>query len=1261
MAYSDEVLADSPVAYWRLGETSGSYSLSTDSFTDLSNWVHRLEGDATGGSASIVSNELNLNVQCGASFTYQPRSLVEGKFALFSNFDIQVAVPDFTPSTIDTQLRLEVEIDGDDTYWIQWRNDSGDEVQNSDLQTISPNNSYGGMRLTRSSTSLQFYVKDGAGGYYAPWTAATCGTGTARVRLVASYTNSTGGARNETLTLDDFVINSGTVVSVAVDEVGGYMGLYDGSPNYNITGLLTNDSDTCIDFHGAGAEAKVGDREGFEITSAITLEAWISTDSASGTGSDSAIIGKSNAGSTGYDFLMYEDASRNIVFYLNFSSAGAQNAAIPKELITTGQTHHVVGTYDGSVFKSYLDGELITTKQYTDTITNTAGYVVTIGRYDVIGGSYFNGKIDELAVYGSALSAGDVHRHYRVGKDDFGYDAEVRALDPALYYRLDNPSVSYSLTTDTFTDYSHWTRYASGDYIQADALVYGGKGVFNLQVPTSPSSATFANLGSKFVFTGDCDFQVDVDTFNPTGNDCYLYLWILIGSTERYVCFQKNTSGTAQFCNNLSGSETATARTNTDGGLRFVRSGTTLTCHYKDGSGGSYTSWTSTTVSSSDPIAVLIRGKLGNTNTAARSELLNIDNFTVNSGSMESKVVAVGPYYRAYSSTLGRYVSTPTVNEDSLVNQANASVLLNGSSSYMTLPRDDVFMHLDGKASLTIIAWIKPTDAPTGDEYIVYFPCDDGDVGAALKLTSTGVAVEAKSVSTDSVQTKSQTYTIEADTIYQIVGVIDYANDEIDLYINGAKQGTTASVTFGNTSFTFGTLSTDSPTIGRSGIAASGYLDGGVDEIAVYTTELTATNISDIYDAGYTIPGELLQDTLSLSTSATGLGTILETLSETLNLPDTVLGGLVAGQEIQDTLSLADIPRITTKDTLVDQLTLPDTYIAQGGLRTTSLNDYLTLSEAFIGSAVRDAAVSDALVFATTLARFFPYILADTVSFADTADRVRYLVQTVKDEIVVADSEDILQIVGRTISSYLALNSPIEWGYGGDLSDTLSLSDSVTKSYLVYASLTEALILNDTASGNYLFSISVSDDLDLTDSAGAVAEVQALLDDNFSFIYLKDEQTGEFYTGYVMNTKTADITQYTNYGYNSLAKIGQSYYGANSTGLYKLEGDDDAGTEIEAKVKFGAFDFGAGRRSRVEQAYVGVRTSGKMVMHVIADDGKERWYEAQAVNSALDTQRIKLGRGVSSRYWSFELVNQNGDDFELEQIEFYPVALTRRF
>ena len=68
-----------------------------------------------------------------------------------------------------------------------------------------------------------------------------------------------------------------------------------------------------------------------------------------------------------------------------------------------GSWHQVVGTYDGSTMKIYIDGALEGSTSITNAIHTTAGDI-EIGNGDH-GTNGFNGLIDEVRIYNRALSS----------------------------------------------------------------------------------------------------------------------------------------------------------------------------------------------------------------------------------------------------------------------------------------------------------------------------------------------------------------------------------------------------------------------------------------------------------------------------------------------------------------------------------------------------------------------------------------------------------------------------------------------------------------------------------------------------------------------------------------------------------------------------------------------------------------------------------------------------------------------------------------
>ena len=158
---------------------------------------------------------------------------------------------------------------------------------------------------------------------------------------------------------------------------------------------------------------------------------------------------------------------------------------------------------------------------------------------------------------------------------------------------------------------------------------------------------------------------------------------------------------------------------------------------------------------------------------------------------------------------------------------------------------------------------------------------------------------------------------------------------------------------------------------------------------------------------------------------------------------------------------------------------------------------------------------------------------------------------------------------------------------------------------------------------------------------------------------------GNVFTGVVLNAETAGVSEYTNFPFNSFAFFNGKYYGGADDGGYELAGDTDNGTPVTASVRTGLIRMSDGLRTQVPYAYFGLTTSGDMLIKVITTSPQgaknAQWYkfEKRAAGASRET-RVKIGRGLSSVYWQFELVNITGADFAFDSVQLMPIALERR-
>ncbi|MFT4297058.1 MAG: PKD domain-containing protein [Micropruina sp.] len=148
----------------------------------------------------------------------------------------------------------------------------------------------------------------------------------------------------------------------------------------------------------------------FSNPAVYTVEAWFKTTSTTG----GKIIGFGNAqsGNSGsYDRHVYMLANGKLAFgtYTGQSTVITSNVSF-----NDGGWHHVVASQSSSGMKLYVDGEIQATNPQAGAQAYD-GYWRVGGDNSWSGNPYFNGTIDEVAVYSTELPLGRVVAHYQAG------------------------------------------------------------------------------------------------------------------------------------------------------------------------------------------------------------------------------------------------------------------------------------------------------------------------------------------------------------------------------------------------------------------------------------------------------------------------------------------------------------------------------------------------------------------------------------------------------------------------------------------------------------------------------------------------------------------------------------------------------------------------------------------------------------------------------------------------------------------------------
>lgn len=228
-----------------------------------------------------------------------------------------------------------------------------------------------------------------------------------------------------------------------------------------------------------------------------TVEAWVNPDSLT-TGVWYGILGQANAGASRYSIWSYGQASLHV-------TTPDTSVAIPYKLETNRWTHIAWAMTTGTTSTLYIDGQQVW--QGTMTRSANAGPLFTVGGAEQATDNELSGSIDQVKVWGSALTAAQVQTsmhsyntftgsptlraHYDFNETENGvlFDRSGNARNLALPSTFGNSELSSTPIVENGPAHSHQTYYkfkrsyltANGGWTapnqsKAKALVIAGGG-----------------------------------------------------------------------------------------------------------------------------------------------------------------------------------------------------------------------------------------------------------------------------------------------------------------------------------------------------------------------------------------------------------------------------------------------------------------------------------------------------------------------------------------------------------------------------------------------------------------------------------------------------------------------------------------------------------------------------------------------------------------------------------------------------------------
>lgn len=247
-------------------------------------------------------------------------------------------------------------------------------------------------------------------------------------------------------------------------------------------------------------------------TGKISYCAWVKTPGSPNNGYMGMVYARSTQGLGGNGLTIYN--TNNVVSDYSAGNSTINNVIYSYPNIVNNNWHYLVGTYDGSVIKLYIDGVLQQQKNLSFKLSVDANF--KIGQDDIAGyARYYNGLIDDVRIYDRPLTANEVSLLYnetacgqKAGETDILVLKTITSVDNTSYVNnikiYPNPVMDNHLTID----YNNF------------ALLSG----YKIQIVNSTGVSVFNNVITQ------AKSEIDLSTWSGSGM-YYVRLYDAQGNT----------------------------------------------------------------------------------------------------------------------------------------------------------------------------------------------------------------------------------------------------------------------------------------------------------------------------------------------------------------------------------------------------------------------------------------------------------------------------------------------------------------------------------------------------------------------------------------------------------------------------------------------------------------------------------------------------------------------------------------------------------
>src|SRR3989339_1824619 len=198
--------------------------------------------------------------------------------------------------------------------------------------------------------------------------------------------------------IGEWRFEEGTGTTAADTSGGNNNGILVNSPTW-----LNGKVGKALQFDGLNTYVTISDSNVLDLTTGISIEAWVKTDVITTDGGPTRRVLDKGV----YVLAASDQAYFKVVI-------GGANKGVGKAWTSAdvNSWHHLIGTYDGATVKLYQDGTLAGQTSATGNI-DVNGNPLIIGRQGTSPAGRFDGVIDEVKIYNRALTDAEVLEHYQ--------------------------------------------------------------------------------------------------------------------------------------------------------------------------------------------------------------------------------------------------------------------------------------------------------------------------------------------------------------------------------------------------------------------------------------------------------------------------------------------------------------------------------------------------------------------------------------------------------------------------------------------------------------------------------------------------------------------------------------------------------------------------------------------------------------------------------------------------------------------------------